>query len=190
MANQYQVTMNYHKIVILGDHDNKTEFIYRSLYNIKPEQYIPTIYDNDNIYYKDINNNEFYNISLLDTSGTEKYETFRKLYYNDTNIFIIYFNMNNNNVYNIIEYYNDIKNMSENSIIIIIGYDKSKKYNYTKYNDIKRKINNIIVENNMSIDLIQLYNIPDLNNINLINDLYYELYNINIELLNKNYILE
>jgi small GTP-binding protein len=82
------------KLVAVGDGAvGKTTLLLRYTENKFPEQYVPTVFEN---YYMDIDMGDCtVNLGLWDTAGQEDFDRLRSLSYNDTDIVLVVFAVDN-----------------------------------------------------------------------------------------------
>ena len=122
------------KITLLGyKKTGKTTFIKylekKSIEGINFFEYQPTSgasYHSQKLIY----NNNYYQLSLWDTSGEEKYESLNKFFYRDAQIILLFFSYNNKESFKKAKYLlNSIKdfNIKSNVIIALIGNKYQEK---------------------------------------------------------------
>ena len=80
------------KCVVVGDIDaGKTELITRFTTNKRPEEYVPTVFDNYAVTF--MINGEPYTLGLFDTTNQEDYDRLRPLSYPQTDVFVMCFSL-------------------------------------------------------------------------------------------------
>ena len=142
--------MEFIKFVVVGDSSaNKTQLLYNYVNGDCSNEYCPSFLEN---FSKSITaEKKIYKCQFFDTTGQEKYKTIRLTSYNQANVFILCFSLNDKeslfNVKNI--WYPEIKKSSPKAKIILVGTIlniEEKTVTSDDVNEIKRtmKVNNYI----------------------------------------------
>ncbi|XP_075590363.1 uncharacterized protein LOC124497782 isoform X2 [Dermatophagoides farinae] len=134
---QQQQQQNYHyhqhtiKIVIVGDVQvGKTSLIQRFIANQLPGIYIPTGFDKYTATFE-VGGHHFHT-NIWDTSGSSSYDAVRPLVYDETNVFLICFNLGDwYSLHNVVQkWYPEIRKYTSKSDlpIILIGCQNDQRF--------------------------------------------------------------
>ena len=140
------------KCVLLGETAvGKTSFINRFVNDTFTKDFVPTMvgcYSSKDIYYEKAKRKIKYEI--WDTAGQEKYRSINKIFYQDTSIAILVFDITRKDSYQALKdyWYPEVKDNSPKDVIIAIAANKSDLYEYeevsnTEVEEFAKEINAI-----------------------------------------------
>jgi len=140
------------KCVLLGETAvGKTSFINRFVNDTFTKEFVPTMvgcYSSKDIYYEKAKRKIKYEI--WDTAGQEKYRSINKIFYQDTSIAILVFDITRKDSYQALKdyWYPEVKDNSPKDVIIAIAANKSDLYEYeevsnTEVEEFAKEINAI-----------------------------------------------
>ena len=135
--------MERKKCVIVGDQkSNKTQLIYNYVNGDYTNEYCPSFVDNFSKTTK--RENKTFKVQIYDTTCQTEYETLRISTYNHTDVFIVCFNLNDEetltNAKN--NWYPEIMKASPKAKIVLVGIFTNDEINITedKIDEVKEKI--------------------------------------------------
>ena len=120
------------KCVLLGETAvGKTSFINRFVNDTFTSEFVPTMigcYSSKEVFYEKANRKIKY--ELWDTAGQEKYRSINKIFYQDTLIVILIFDITRKDTFSSIKdyWYQEVKENSPDDVIIAIAANKSDLY--------------------------------------------------------------
>ena len=120
------------KCVLLGETAvGKTSFINRFVNDTFTSEFVPTMigcYSSKEVFYEKANRKIKY--ELWDTAGQEKYRSINKIFYQDTLIVILIFDITRKDTFSSIKdyWYKEVKENSPDDVIIAIAANKSDLY--------------------------------------------------------------
>ena len=120
------------KCVLLGETAvGKTSFINRFVNDTFTSEFVPTMigcYSSKEVFYEKANRKIKYEI--WDTAGQEKYRSINKIFYQDTLIVILIFDITRKDTFSSIKdyWYQEVKENSPDDVIIAIAANKSDLY--------------------------------------------------------------
>ena len=120
------------KCVLLGETAvGKTSFINRFVNDTFTSEFVPTMigcYSSKEVFYEKANRK--IKFDLWDTAGQEKYRSLNKIFYQDTLIVILIFDITRKDTFSSIKdyWYKEVKENSPDDVIIAIAANKSDLY--------------------------------------------------------------
>ena len=131
------------KCVLLGETAvGKTALISRFVENKFSENFVSTLvgcYSSKDIFYPKFNRNVKYEI--WDTAGQEKFRSINKIFYQDTSIAILVFDITRKDTFQALKeyWYTEVRDNSPKDVIIAIAANKNDLYEYEEVTDEEAK---------------------------------------------------
>ena len=131
------------KCVLLGETAvGKTALISRFIENKFSENFVSTLvgcYSSKDIFYPKFNRNVKYEI--WDTAGQEKFRSINKIFYQDTSIAILVFDITRKDTFQALKeyWYTEVRDNSPKDVIIAIAANKNDLYEYEEVTDEEAK---------------------------------------------------
>jgi len=131
------------KCVLLGETAvGKTALIRRFVENTFSENFISTLvgcYSSKDIFYPKYNRNVKYEI--WDTAGQEKFRSINKIFYQDTSIALLVFDITRKDTFQALKeyWYIEVRDNSPKDVIIAIAANKNDLYEYEEVTDEEAK---------------------------------------------------
>ncbi|XP_019865063.1 cdc42 homolog [Aethina tumida] len=111
------------KCIVVGDGcTGKSSLLCRIEGKKMKDGYIPTVFDNTAVTVS--HNGKQYNLHLFDTAGQEDYAQLRQQFYNDKNVCLICFSVENTTSFDNVRtlWYSEVTNyIAKNAVIILVG---------------------------------------------------------------------
>lgn len=135
------------KCVVVGDGAvGKTSLIMSYTRNEFPGEYIPTVFDSDEVYV--MVDGVQYKLGLWDTAGQEDYDRIRPLSYPNTDIFLICFSLISPASYENVrqKWYPEVHHHAENVPILLVGTKTDLRENKDIVKKLKEKSLEVITK--------------------------------------------